>query len=306
VPAIDRSHDDQPGPTVRRRRSRLLVHAAVFAAAGVAILTLSPTSTNAAPTVQDGRFLQGGNLQVDYTCVGANQQTQTLLDAIMLSSFPLDVTVRSAAVEPSPSPGEDFEMEFTWDIILSTQLLGTAADLGVEQLQVGGNNTVSVVSGATGADSVGTDDSVVTVGDGSVPVAYTLGPFFATYNRTAAVDEPIVFAPGEITTAVVTLPAGTALSIVCSVDGEPTMVLNDETGVAPSTTTTTQPPIVPTTAAPTPTTTAVGGAGTDQLPRTGSSSNLLLALLGLALIDIGYLAVSASRTPRLGRTSSVS
>jgi LPXTG-motif cell wall-anchored protein len=303
VPANERSHDDQPATSVRRRRSRLLVHATVLVVAGLAILAFGPTSTSAAPTVQEGRYLEGGDIDVTYTCAGADAFTQNLLAGIQLTSFPLDVNIRSAAVEPSPSPGEDFEMEFTWDYTLGANLVQTAVDLAVESFNITGVNRIGVVSGATGADSVGNGGPTsVVLGDGSVPVGYTHGPFTATFNRTAAVDEPIVFAPGQITSSVTTVPSNITLNIVCDPD-ETTMTLNDVTGTAPSTTTTTRPSVVTTVPSVTPTTAAVGGTG--ELPRTGTSSNLFLAFLGLALIDIGYLALSSSRQ-RLGRTSSVS
>lgn len=38
--------------------------------------------------------------------------------------------------------------------------------------------------------------------------------------------------------------------------------------------------------------------GSDEPPRTGSSSNLFLVLLALALIDVGYLNLTASKSPR--------
>ncbi len=292
--ANERSHDDQPGTTVRGRRRRLLVHAGVFAAAGVACLTLGTSSTGAAPTVQDGRFLQGGDIDVVYTCTGADAATQTILNSILLSTFTIDANVRSAAVEPSPSPGEDFDMEFTWDFTLPTNLVQTAVDLEQATLTISGDDRVSVVSGATGADAVGTGGpETLEMGDGTVPVGFTHGPFTATFNRTAAVDEPITFAPGQITNKTVTA-TGITLNIVCDPDGT-TMVLNDETGVAPSTTSTTRPEVVATTAGPA-TTVAVGGTG--SLPVTGSSSNLFLVLLALALIDVGYLALTASKSPR--------
>ena len=288
--------------SVRHRRRRLLVHAAIFATAGVACLVIGPSTTSAAPTVQDGRYLEGGNLDVVFTCVGADPGSQGILDSIQLSSFPLAATIRTAAVEPSPSPGEDFDMEFTWDFSLPQDLVATAVDLGTSALQVSSDNPIGVVAGATGADTVGSGAAQVELGDGTVPVGYTNGPFTGTYNRTALADEPIVFAPGVVDSVTVTVPGGIGIGITCSPPDGTEMVLNDQDGVAPTTTTTTRPAVV-TTAAP-PTTAAV--AATDQLPRTGSSSNLFLVLLALGLIDVGYLALTASRSPRHGRASSVS
>jgi hypothetical protein len=288
-------------------RRRLLAHAAVLGVAGLACLALSSTSTSAAPTVQDGRYLEGGDLDVTtYQCEGADAFTQNLLTSLGLPSFGLGtVTVRSAAVEPSPSPGEDFDMEFTWDFTLSQELVDFAISAGTEGFSITGTSTIGVVSGATGPDSVGTDGpSDILLGDGSVPVGYTHGPFTATYNRTAAVDEPIVFAPEQITAAVTTSPSALTLNIVCTAP-ETLMTLNDVTGEAPTTTTTTRPQVVPTTAPPATQPTDGGVGGTGELPATGTSSNLFLVFLAIVLIDIGYLALSASRSTR-GQARSVS
>jgi hypothetical protein len=306
VPANERSLDDQPETNVRGRRRRLLVHAGLFAVAGLACLTLAPTSTGAAPTVQDGRFLTAGTIDVDYTCGGGDPATILLLSQIGLSSFVLPVSITSVAVDPSPSPGEDFDIDFIWDVSLPQSLVDRAILAGATSLLVTSTNRLTPVTGATGAPLVVTGDpNNVVLGDGTVPVGYQEGPFTGTFNRTAAVDTPIEFVPGVITSAVVTQPSNVPLTLTCNVEGTPVLVLNDQTGTPPTTTTTTRPEVVVTTAPPTPTTAAVDDSG--ALPVTGSSSsNLFLVLLALGLIDVGYLALSASRSPRSGRASSVS
>lgn len=300
MPAID------PSSPVRTRRRRLLVHGAVFAVAGLACVTLSPTASTAAPTVQDGRFLQGGSVSMTYSCTGGDQLTNDLLTSFGLNPFSMPITVRSAAVEPAPSPGEDFTTEFSWDFLLDPGVVSFAVGLGVTSFTISnGVNPVTATTGATGtAAGTGASSAVVDLTD-AVADGYTAGPYSGTFNRTAAVDSPITFTPQAISSTVTT-NSGTALQIACTPDAGVITVL-DETGVAPSTTTTTlgtvDPPTTPTTAA-TATTTGVGAGG--ELPRTGSSSNLLLVLLALGLIDVGYLALTASRKPRHGQASSVS
>jgi hypothetical protein len=300
VPAIE------PSTSVRRPgRRRLLVHAGVFAAAGLACVALSSSATSAAPTTQPGRFLEGGSATLAYSCTGADQTTNDLLTTFGLNPFSMPITITSAAVEPSPSPGEDFTGEFTWDFTLDQSVVLFAVGLGVTDFTItNGVNPVTATDGATGsAPGTGAPAAVVVLGDGTVPVGYTAGPYSGTFNRTAAVDAPITFTPGTITSSVTT-NGGTSLQIQCTSPGGGITVV-DQTGVAPSTTTTTRPSVVTTTTvAGGPTTTAAVG-GTEELPRTGSSSNLFLVLLALGLIDVGYLALSASRSNR-GRARSVS
>jgi hypothetical protein len=297
VPAIE------PSTSARPMRRRLLAHAAVFAAAGLACLALSSPTTSAAPTVQDGRYLEGGSLDIDYTCTGADAATTSLLNAFGLNNFPMPITITSAAVEPAPSPGEDFTTEFTWNFVLPASITDFAIGLGVTDFTISnGVNPMTATTGATGtAAGTGGDPAFVDLLD-TVANGFTAGPYSGTFNRTAAVDAPIVFTPQPITSTVTT-NAGTALNLACS-PGAGTIEVVDQTGVAPSTTTTTLGSIAPPT---TPTTAAVGGGGAGQggsggeLPATGTSSNLFLVLLALGLIDVGYLAISASR-----RTQSVS
>lgn len=207
-------------------------------------------------------------------------------------------------VEPSPSPGEAFDTAFTWDFALDQGVVAFAVGLGVTSFTITkGVNPISATSGATG-DSVGNGgETTVALGDETVPVGFTDGPFTGTFTRTAAVDEPIVFTPGTITSNV-TSSSGTVLSITCA-PGAGALTVTDQDGVAPSTTTTTRPPVVTTTtqAATTTTDTVAGTTQGNQLPRTGSSSNLILVVLALGLIDIGYLALSAGQPPRRRRTS---
>jgi hypothetical protein len=296
VPAIE------PSTHVRPMRRRLLVHAAVFAAAGIACVALSSSATSAAPTVQDGRYLEGDTLSVDYSCTGGDAGTTALLDSFNLNPFSMPVTITSAAVEPAPSPGEDFTTEFTWGFTLDPTVVSFAVGLGVTDFTISnGVNPVQAITGATGtAAGTGSPDANVNLLD-TVADGYTAGPYSGTFNRTAAVDSPIEFSPQAISSTVTT-NAGTALQIACTPPQGAVMSVVDQTGVAPSTTTTTLGTIDP----PTTTTVAAGGGGGGgvqggELPRTGSSSNLFLVLLALGLIDIGYLAISASR-----RTQSVS
>lgn len=59
------------------------------------------------------------------------------------------------------------------------------------------------------------------------------------------------------------------------------------------------PPVTTPTTAP-----VVAGVSQARLPRTGSSSNLFLAVLAVGLIDLGYLALSASKSTGRRRSSS--
>lgn len=295
MPANDRSLDDQPESTVRHRRRRLLTHGIAFAGAAVLVTSLSSTTTSAAPTVQPGRFLQGGTLNVDYSCEGNNPDTIEILSTFGLSPFPMPVTITSAAVEPSPSPGEDYTGSFTWDFALDPEIVEFAVGLGVTTFNItNGVNPISATDGATGtAAGTGAPAVLVDLTD-TVFDGFTSGPYTGTFNRTAAVDAPITYTPGTITSSVTT-SSNVALAIICT-PGAGAITVNDETGEAPSTTTTTRPPIVvPTTAAP-PTTAAVGAGG--QLPVTGASSSLYLALLGLGLVDVGYLAMTAGKSSK--------
>ena len=302
--ANERSLDDQLVPTVRHRRRRLLTHGIVFAGAALLTTAIASPTTSAAPTVQDGRFLQGGTVTVDYGCRGNNQATIDLLAAFEgipgapPIPFPMPVTITSGSVTPAPSPGEDFTASFTWDFALAPSVVNLAVGLGVTTFNIAnGVNPVSATTGATGgAPGTGGAASLVDLVD-DVFDGYTSGPYEGTFNRTAEVDTPIVFTPGTITSDVTT-SSGVVLAIICQ-PGAGNITVLDETGVAPSTTTTTRPAIsVPTTTA---TTLAVGGTG--ELPRTGSTSTLYLVLLGLGLLDVGYLALTAGQ-PSKRRASS--
>jgi hypothetical protein len=303
VPANERSHDDHPVKTVRQRRRRLLTHAVVFAAAGLLATTLGSSPTSAAPTVQEGRFLQGGSVEVDYTCTGADDTTNGLLTSFGLNPFQMPVTVTSASVTPAPSPGESFDTEFTWGFTLDPGIVDFAIGLGVTSFNISnGVNPVAATTGATGtAAGTGAPAALVDLTD-ALADSYTAGPYSGTFNRTAEVDAPIVFSPQAITSTVTT-NSGTSLLIACS-PGSGAITVVDETGVAPTTTTTTQGTITPpTTVGATPTTAGPGVGAGGELPATGSSSTFVLVLLALALIDLGYLAWSAGR-PARRRTSS--
>lgn len=284
----------------RPQRRRLLTHAAVFAVAGVASLALSSPSASSAPTVQDGRYLDGDVVTVEYSCDGADDATKALLGQFSLSPFSLPVTISSGAVEPSPSPGEEFDVAFTYDYTLPENLVFAVLGL-VEYFVISDSDLpVDATAGATGSVVGHGPTQDVYLGDGSVPVGYTEGPFTGTFTRTAEVDGIIEFTPGTITNTT-TSSNGIPIPLVCT-PGAGVLSVTDQTGTAPSTTTTTRPAIVTTTTAAAPATTA-STQGTTELPRTGTSSNLLLVLLALALIDIGYLALSASRDRRVPSAS---
>ena len=299
---------NQPSPTSptispRRNLRRLAVHMTVFAIAGVLAATIhTPIST----AEQPGRFLEGGNLELVYTCDAADAQTESLLDVAGVETFPQQVTILTPAVEPAPSPGDDFEMEFNWSFLLAQNIVQGAIDVGATDLQISSATLpMSATTGATGGPVVG-DPAATTLplGDGSQAVGYSVGPFTGTFNRTAAVDSPIEFTPGTILNTVVVVPLGVSLNITCAPEAGAVMTLNDQTGVPPSTTTTTLPEVTTTegtTATTAPGGGGVGGAG-EELPRTGSST-LVLVVVALALIDLGYLALTAAQ-PRRRRVSS--
>jgi hypothetical protein len=296
VPANERSHDDQPATTARPHRRRLLIHLLVFSIALVMSSTVgSPTASGEQP----GRFLSGGTLDVTYTCVGADQNTIDLLTALSIPPILIATTITSGSVEPSPSPGDSFDVPFTWDFTLDPTLVTTAVGLGTTQLDTTGTTAISATSGATGTAAGTSGPFPVVLGDGLQEVGYTQGPFTGTFTRTAAVDEPIVFTPGTLTSSVVTSPSGLVLNITCTPSAG-ALTVTDQDGVAPSTTTTTRPVITTTTGAPT-TTTVAAGAQARALPRTGSSS-LIMIVVALGLIDLGYLALTASK-PARRRTS---
>ena len=98
MPANERSHDDHPGKTVRQRRRRLLTHAVAFAGVGLLASALAPTTTGAAPRPQEGRFLQGGSVNIDYSCTGADVATNDLLTSFQLNPFPMAVTIRLPSI----------------------------------------------------------------------------------------------------------------------------------------------------------------------------------------------------------------
>ncbi len=292
MPANERSLDDQLVPTTRKRRRRLLTHGIVFASAGLLATTLAPSTTSAAPTVQDGRFLAADSVAVSYSCTGSDQLTNDLLTSFGLNPFAQNAIVTSAAVEPAPSPAEDFDVEFTWNFDLDLSVVSFAVGLGVTTFTIqDAVNPISATTGATGSSAgTGAADELLVLGDGTTPVGYVNGPYTGTFNRTADVDSPIEFTPGTITTTVLT-SSNVSLGITCT-PGAGVLSMLDETGVAPSTTTTTRPAVVvPTTAAPV-------AVGSGDLPRTGASSTLYLTLLALGLIDLGYLAMTAGRPAR--------
>lgn len=304
--ANERSLDDQLLPTVRHRRRRLLTHGIVFAGAAALVTAIASPTTSAAPTVQEGRFLQGGTVTVGYGCTGNDDATIGLFDAFAQQGaitipFPMPVTITSGAVTPAPSPGEDFTVDFTWDFVLDSEIVDLARGLGVTTFNItNGVNPISATTGATGtAPGTGGGEHLVDLTD-TVFDGYTDGPLTGTFNRTAEIDSPIVFTPGTITSNVTT-SSGIVLAIICQ-PGAGAITVLDETGVAPITTTTTRPAIsVPTTTAAVTATTVAVAAG--ELPRTGTSSTLYLVLLGLGLIDVGYLALTAGQ-PSKRRASS--
>ncbi len=297
----------EQGPNVGRRRRRLLAHLGIFAAAGLALVTLGPSSTSAAPAVQDGRFLTAGQLVVPYDCAGADIPSQNLLVGILPATggtFILGVTIVTAAVEPAPSPGDTFEMDFIYNQVLPQNLVEVAVGVGSTELDTAGVNTIIAVEGATGDPAVITGSTIIPLGDGTLPVGFTFTGQGFEFTRTAAVDEPIKFSPQQILGETLT-SLGILVKIKCDPqDASLVLEVNDETGVPPETTTTTLPPIVPVTVTTPPAT--VQGDTVDTLPRTGSgTSNLYLVLLALGLLDMGYLALTAGNSPRMRRASSV-
>jgi LPXTG-motif cell wall-anchored protein len=288
---------------MRRFRRKVAVHVSVLSAAAVLCLTVGTSTTGAAPTVQDDRHLTADTAEFVYDCTGGNSDTQTILDTVGLPTFNIDGQFTSVAVYPSPSPGEEFNVDFIWDFELPQELVEIAVGAGADSLINQAILEVMAVSGASGPNfSQLTDPVTVALGDGSVPVGYTIGPLTATFTRTAAVDEPITFEALDILTQAET-PSGIQLVIDCDIDGDSTLVMGDLDGPPETTTTTTRPEVVETT---TTTTTAGGGGGVggsgEELPATGTSSNLWLALLAVMLIDLGYLAVSGSKL--VGRRAS--
>lgn len=289
---------------LRRFRRRVATHVGGFAAALLLSLTVPVPLAPSAGAVQDGRYLEGGNLVVNYTCEGNDAQTDIILGGIGLATFPQQATILSPAVEPSPSPGEEFEMSFTWQWLVDQSLVQTAIAAGTPTLNIAsGNPNIGATTGATGSDVIGNPSATLLVlGDGTQAVGYTHGPFTGTFTRTAEVDSPIEFSPGPVASQVVT-EGGIALNILCTPQDGDVMTLNDQTGIAPSTTTTTLPEVTTTEAT---TTTTVDGAvqGGSELPRTGTSSTLVLIVLALGLVDLGFLALSATKPGRAGRPSS--
>ena len=148
MPANERSLDDQLVPTARHRRRRLLTHGIVFAGAGLLATTLASSATSAAPTVQDGRFLQGGTVNVTYACTGADQASLDVLGALaglgLTLPFSQALTITSSSVTPAPSPGEDFDVDFTWDATLNQTIVDVALLTGGTSLQL--SNAVNAIS----------------------------------------------------------------------------------------------------------------------------------------------------------------
>jgi hypothetical protein len=273
----------------------------LFAVAGLVCTAIGSPAARAVPNVQPGRFLPAGTATATYTCMGADADTQALLDAVGLSTFSVPASITSAAVDPSPSPGEDFQMAFTWTFTLPANLAGIAVSLGVSQLNITNSvDPMNAVSGVTG-DVVGHGSPVsVLLGDGTHDVSYSEGPFTGTVHRTAAVDEPIVFAPGNVTNTSTPAELGLPLNIACTPGSVVNLSVVDQDGVAPSTTSTST-----TTTLRTTTTTGIGATTTvatgGELAVTGGI-DLRLVVLALALIDIGYLTWSAGQ-PRRRRMS---
>jgi hypothetical protein len=271
----------------------------VFAAAGlVCVATGAPAAsarTSAVPV------LPAGTATSTYSCTGADPDTQSLLDGVGLSTFPLSTTVNSAQVD-SPDQGQPLTMTFTWHFTLSTDLVAISIGLGLTELDFHDVNLpMAPTTGVSGSDIVGTPGpQAVSIGDGSQPVTYSEGPFSGTVTRTSAIGDPVVFTPGTVHSSVTVL--GTiVLNFVCTPGGDtvPLSVVDDTSG----TTTTTQATTSSTTGGST--SSSVAGTSTTAgttapLPVTGGI-NLRLVVLALALIDIGYLAWSAGQPPRRRR-----
>lgn len=284
-------------------RRRLLVHAAgLTVVCGVTLGFGLPTST-ATPTVQEGRSLVGATASIVYSCTGATPGDNGVLDNLvplgLTNPLSMAVTLTSASVKPSPSPGEAFDVPFTWDLTLDPNIVNVLVGvLGITDLTVsGGSLAVAPTSGATGALVATSASHPLALGDGTVPVGFSES-HTGTFTRTAAVDEPIVFSPGVITTTVV---AAATVNLICT-PGAGVLTLTDKDGDAPATTTTARAAVITTTS--TTAAAVVKGVTTArQLPRTGSE-NLVLVVIAIVLIDLGYVALSASQPARRRRATS--
>jgi hypothetical protein len=271
--------------------------------AGVVVLVaaFAPTSASAVDTTH---FLPPGTVNVTYTCGGADQQTQTVLGVVGLSSFNIAAVVASDPVAASPENGDSFDMTFFWTFTQDQTLVETAVGLGVTDLQLSnGVNPVGVVSGATGPDVVGNPPTQdVPLGDGSLPITYSQGPFTGSFTRAGNVGDPIVFKPGNISVTALPNPLTTSLNLACTPDGA-TMTLVDQEGEAPPTTRPTTTTLPPTTASPTTAAGPVVAAETQsQLARTGFHSELLI--LGIALLGFGYaLSLTGRRVAKASARS---
>jgi hypothetical protein len=234
-----------------------------------------------------------------YDCRGADEASQAILDGLGASSTPpvpppnhldIDVVLTNDAV-PSPAQGASFVLPMRWTVALPASVTGPASRLGIKTIDVSNIELVSgVTSGATGADITG-QPSNLTV-DLGVTAGFNAGPFNGTFTRSGAIGTPIVVAAKAIElTATVNLGNPLVIALICDPPAASTYSLVDATGTAPPPTT---PSSVLAAGAPAP---VPAGASATAVPlaTTGGSMWVQLAV-AVALLDLGYLAVSATWT----------
>lgn len=265
--------------------------------------TTSTSSTTTAPPVE--YFLPAGRRAVAMSCVGADQATQSLLDSLGDGVIDLSAEVSTSAVT-SPSMGESFEMSFTWLMGLDEAVIDTASALGVGVIEISDAElAVGVTAGAAGGDVVGSPATrSLTLAEAR---SYIEGPFVGEFERTGEIGDPISFVVKPISLTAVVALSGSALDLrlACQPDGPASIDLVDQEGSPPPATTPTTSPgnVVPNVEEDSDPDGAevlsesAADAARSTLPVTGAAPLGLLAV-AFGALDLGYLALSASRPRR--------
>lgn len=264
--------------------------------------TTSPTSPTTSPTTTTttapvARTLPAGRADMTYTCRGADTTTQDLLDGLGLSASPpvqppnrLDLSVALANDSiPSPAKGAAFQLPLRWTVALPDDLVTAAVRLRITSANISGTTLVAgVTAGASGADSTfRPPDRVLTL---ATSAGFTVGPTLASWTRTGEVGEAIVVQAKQLlVTATINLGnPPMVLKLVCDPPAASSIRLVDGVGTTTPTTAAAQVLAASTTRST---------AASPSLARTGVSHLPQLALV-VILLDLGYLALSASRGSR--------
>jgi hypothetical protein len=244
------------------RSSRKLIGAiaAVALATGALVTTSGPVGAGEAPALE---FFE-------YGCVGADEDSQAIVEFIVPEGVITVETGIAADVPVSLNPGESSQVGFFWQLALSQEAIQTARDAGILSIDLTDISLAIDIAGSAGAQTqvVGTppDASVNIEND---PVDFpVLGPF--TGDVTAGDDFDIVYLLGNVELTVFLPSLEVGFSLVCAPTVDCFLTDTFVTGVTPpdiECPVPPRPPVTPTTNGDGTTGTTAAGAGAAATPR---------------------------------------